>query len=199
VKRIDLDTAYWEAADRAGAKGTSSIAVNYIEWVSFEFPSEYPIVGDPRVLNSAYQHFLAARKAGIDEVGVEVFGQALIDLGWSTADDLDLSVAYFRGSQQSVQKVAQEIARGDWGMIYRGACEAARLSVMWGRGGIYGHYDERAVPVWVMEKDLKGSQLEWLLRIPAGFGDATNIHQAMMADQDFADSVHEFLALPERT
>jgi hypothetical protein len=197
---VDLDEAYWQAVEEAGGVwGTAPIAFNYWEWFGLSVRyKDIPLAGEPRALNSAYQHFLAALKAGIDEVGLEVFGQALVDLGWSSVDDVDRVSAYFRGSKQSVRIVARYIGYGDWALIYRGACEAACLSMMWAGRGKFKHYRGQELPVWVRERNLVGSQLEWLLKIPPWFGRAADIHHAMMADEDFAESVHEFLALPEQ-
>ncbi|WP_159042620.1 hypothetical protein [Streptomyces curacoi] len=199
MKVVDLDSAYWEAVGQAGISGTRSIAINYISLTSTGEFSEVQLDGEPEVLNSAYQHFLAAWRAGIDEVGADVFGQALIDLGWSSDDNADRVTEYFRGTQQSVRKIAHEIAHGDFREIYRGAYEAAIISRMWARGGKCELWRwEEPVPVWVTRRDLRASELEWLLKIPVGFGEAVDIHHAMMANKDFADLVHEFLALPRK-
>jgi hypothetical protein len=194
---MDLDSAYWEAVKEAGVSGTSSITWRYISMTSTGGLREVQLDGDPEVLNSAYQNFLAAWKGGIDEVGVDVFGQALVDLGWSSCHDVHRVTEYFRGTLQSVRQVAREIAYRDFYELYRGAYEASVISTMWARGGKYERWGwEDQVPVWVTGRDLRASELEWILKIPVGFGEAADIHHAMMVNKDFADLVREFLALP---
>ncbi|MFD5735859.1 hypothetical protein ACFWIY_23965 [Streptomyces sioyaensis] len=188
----DLDDAYWDALEAAGpsGKGSAFLRVEHISFMRADWGYEIQLPEDGRLVNSAYQNFTAGRLAGIDEVGHEVFGQALIDLGWAKESNVDQAVSYFKGAYQSPKSMVSVLRDHSFGEIFKYARKAGILEAMWANGGKFTrmHADLKC-PKRIYDLDLRCSDLSWILDIPPGHGDSRNIHHAIVSNLEFKGAI----------
>jgi len=151
---------------------------------------EFQTPTDRRLTNSAYQNFAAGRIAGIDEVGVDLFGRALIELDWAKESSVEHAISYFKGAYQNPKNVIAALHDDTFGQIFKYARKAGVLEIVWANGGTFRDPNPaHRFPEWVYEIDIRRADLSGILDIPPGYGGSVDIHHAIISNPGFKNAV----------
>lgn len=191
----EADQAYWDAQEMAGPSGRAvyPIHLEHLSFYSILAGRRFQEPRDRSGANSAYQHVQAALNAGFDEVGHDVLAQSLLELGWAQSRTINETIQYLESSRHKPRNTLKGLAYDTFEKLCHQASMASAISFMWANEGTCESAWRPNEPAWLIGKDLRNSDLQWILLLPCGYGDPDTIHHAMIADPVFAAKVEQFL------